>query len=59
MEGFKTFDREGQGFITSAEVRHVLTCLGERLEDSEVDLIMKLTDTQEDLDGNIKYEGKS
>lgn len=32
---------------------------GERLEDSEVDLIMKLTDTQEDLDGNIKYEGWS
>lgn len=56
MEGFKTFDREGQGFITAAEVRHVLTCLGERLDDSEVDLILKLTDTQEDLDGNIKYE---
>ena len=31
MEGFKTFDREGQGFITAAEVRHVLTCLGETL----------------------------
>ena len=36
-----------------------MSCAGERLEDSEVDLILKLTDTQEDLDGNIKYEGTS
>ena len=28
MEGFKTFDREGQGYISAAEVRHVLTCMG-------------------------------
>ena len=28
-EAFKTFDREGQGFISAAEMRHVLTCLGE------------------------------
>ena len=28
MEAFKTFDREGQGFISSAEMRHVLTSLG-------------------------------
>jgi len=28
MEAFKTFDREGQGFIHAAELRHVLTSLG-------------------------------
>jgi len=28
MEAFKTFDREGQGFIAAAELRHVLTSLG-------------------------------
>jgi len=28
MEAFKTFDREGQGFINAAELRHVLTSLG-------------------------------
>ena len=31
MEAFKTFDREGQGFINAAEMRHVLTSLGKRL----------------------------
>ena len=28
MEGFKTFDREGQGFITSAELRFLLANMG-------------------------------
>jgi len=56
MEAFKTFDREGQGFIAAAELRHVLTMLGERLTDIDVDQIFKFTGTEEDLEGNIKYE---
>jgi len=56
MEGMKTFDREGQGFMSAAEMRSVLTLMGERLNDAEVDEILKATETQEDLDGNIKYE---
>jgi len=31
---------------------------GERLTDPEVEQILKYTGTEEDLDGNIKYEGK-
>lgn len=27
-EAFKTFDREGQGYMNSAELRHVLTMMG-------------------------------
>ena len=27
-EAFKTFDREGQGYMSAAELRHVLTGLG-------------------------------
>jgi len=56
MEAFKTFDREGQGFIAMAEMRHVLQSLGERLADEEVESILKFTETEEDLDGNVKYE---
>jgi len=56
MEAFKTFDREGQGFISAAELRHVIANLGERLTDEEVENILKWTDTVEDLDGNLKYE---
>jgi len=56
MEAFKTFDREGQGFISMAELQHVIKCLGERLTDEEVEQVLNWTDTQADLEGNIKYE---
>ena len=38
---------------------HVLirSTAGERLSDSDVDQIFKFTGTEEDLDGNVKYEG--
>ena len=40
--------------------RRVLCFLyaGERLTDPEVEQILKYTGTEEDLDGNIKYEGQ-
>jgi Ca2+-binding EF-hand superfamily protein len=56
MEAFKTFDREGQGYISMAELRLVLQSLGERITDLESVEILKCTDTEEDLDGNVKYE---
>lgn len=56
VEAFKTFDREGQGFVNAAELRHILTMMADRLSDADVDTILKCTGTEEDLDGNIKYE---
>jgi len=34
-----------------------LSVEGEKLTDGEVDQIFKLTGTEEDIEGNIKYEG--
>jgi len=53
QEGFKMFDKDQNGFISSAELRHILTCLGDKLSDEEVD---QLTQGQEDQQGNISYE---
>ena len=35
-EAFKVFDKDGNGFISAAELRHVMTSLGEKLSDEEV-----------------------
>ena len=54
MEAFKVFDRDGNGFISAAEVRHVVTNLSERLTDEEVDAMIAEADV--DSDGQINYE---
>ncbi|BFZ06077.1 hypothetical protein BsWGS_09116 [Bradybaena similaris] len=56
VEAFKSFDREGQGYISAAEMRHLLTAMAERLTDDDVDEIIRLTDITIDLEGNVKYE---
>ncbi|KAL8609661.1 hypothetical protein ACOMHN_049741 [Nucella lapillus] len=55
QEAFKSFDREGRGYISAAECRNLLTAMGDRLSDEEVDEIMKQTNVDVDMDGNIKY----
>nr|KAG5692254.1 hypothetical protein BaRGS_011754 [Batillaria attramentaria] len=53
VEGFRVFDKEQNGYIASAELRHILTSLGEKLTDEEVD---QLVQGVEDAQGNINYE---
>ena len=36
IEAFKIFDKDGNGVISAAELRHVMTTLGERLTEEEV-----------------------
>ena len=54
IEAFKVFDRDGNGLISAAELRHVMTNLGEKLTDDEVDEMIKEADI--DGDGHINYE---
>ena len=53
-EAFKVFDKDGNGFISAAELRHVMTNLGEKLTDEEVDEMIREADI--DGDGQINYE---
>ncbi|XP_064615696.1 myosin, essential light chain, adductor muscle-like [Liolophura sinensis] len=55
-EAFRSFDREGRGFISMAELRLMLTSRGEKLTDQEVDEILKYTDVKEDMHGAVRYE---
>lgn len=56
-EAFKVFDKDGNGFISAAELRHVMTNLGEKLTDEQVEEMIKEADI--DGDGQVNYEGMS
>lgn len=50
------FDKNNDGLISSKELRHVMTNLGEKLSEEEVDDMIKEADL--DGDGMVNYEGK-
>ncbi|CAH0563823.1 unnamed protein product [Brassicogethes aeneus] len=53
-EAFRVFDKNNDGLISSIELRHVMTSLGERLTEEEVDDMIKEADL--DGDGQVNYE---
>ncbi|GAU89140.1 hypothetical protein RvY_01725-1 [Ramazzottius varieornatus] len=53
IEGFRHFDKDQSGNINSAELRHMLTTLGERLSDDEFEQVVG---GMEDGQGMINYE---
>lgn len=53
IRAFKVFDRDGNGTLSCAEFKHILTNLGDKFTDAEVEEIFKEADL--DGDGQIDY----
>lgn len=53
-QAFKVFDRDNTGLINAAHLRHVMTTVGEKLTEEEVNEFLREADTRGD--GMINYE---
>eukprot|EP00759_Apiculatamorpha_spiralis_P028760 PhF_6_TR31253/c0_g1_i1/m.45799/K02183/CALM; calmodulin len=53
-QAFMALDKDGDGFISAALLRKILTSLGEPISNSEVDEILRIAD--QDGDGQVTYE---
>ncbi|XP_027630514.1 calmodulin-like [Tupaia chinensis] len=51
-EAFRVFDKDGNGCISAAELRHVMTNLGEKLTDDDE----MIREADIDGDGQVNYE---
>lgn len=52
--GFQVFDKDMTGFIGVGQLRYILTNLGEKMSDDEVDELLKAVETQ---NGEVNYTG--
>lgn len=54
-QAFGVFDRDGTGAMGVLELRHILTNLGEKMSDQEVNELIK--EIYVDSDGQVMFEG--
>lgn len=54
LNAFKTFDRDNNGVISLAEMKHILESFGENVSDKEIEEIFNEADLNKD--GNIDYQ---
>ncbi len=54
INAFRVFDKDGNGLIGSSELRHIMTTLGDKLTEDEVEMMIREADV--DGDGYINYE---
>lgn len=56
IRGFQVFDKDSTGLIGVGELKYILTNLGEKLSDDEVNELLKDVNTK---DGVVNYGGES
>ena len=54
---FRIFDKDKDGFLTVAELRKIMSSMGEKMSRNELDAMVREADS--DNDGLINCQGKS
>ena len=54
MDAFRVFDQNGDGFISKTELRRVMSKIGQKVTDEEIDDMIKSVDMNDD--GKVNYE---
>ena len=55
-EVFRLYDKEGRGYVSVAEMRHLLTSVGEKLTDDEADELLRMSGCVHN--GMVHYDSK-
>ena len=50
---FSVFDKDGAGYVSASELRHVMTNLGDRLPEQQVNEMLREADSH--ADGRVNY----
>ena len=56
LQAFCNFDKDGNGWVSYDELRHVLTTLDEKLTDAEIDELFRAADTDTSDNYHLNYE---
>ena len=54
INAFRVFDKDGKGLISSAELKHIMMTIGDKMTEEEADEMVNEADIDED--GMINYE---
>jgi len=55
-EIFRLYDKDGRGLVSVAEMRHLLTSVGEKLTDDEADQLLRMSGCVQG--GMVQYDSK-
>jgi calmodulin len=54
-QAFSVFDKDGRGFISASDLRHVLTAMGDRLDEEQVEEMLRHAMGRNQGEGQLNY----
>jgi len=56
IQAFSVFDKDGRGHVSASDLRHILTSMGDRLDEEQVEQMLKTAMGAGHGDGQLNYE---